>query len=115
MSATRSLFPSDPLAFIQRCVRNGRIVWTYHVNMRLKTKSISRKSILDSVHAYEIIESYTDDKYLPSYLIYTEYAGEYYHILFATDVEGENLRIVTTYRPSEQEWLPDLKTRRKLS
>lgn len=113
MTATKSLFPSDPLAFIRRCVLDGRIVWTYHVNMRLRNRSISRKSILDSVHAYEIIESYTDDKYLPSYLIYTEYAGEYYHILFATDVESENVRIVTTYRPSEREWLPDLKTRRR--
>ena len=104
--------PSDPLAFIQRCVQNSRIVWTYHVNMRLRTKRISRKSIIDSVHAYEIIESYPEDKYLPSYLIYTEHAGECYHILFATDVENKNVRIVTSYRPSELEWLPDLKTRR---
>ena len=106
------LLPSDPLAFIRNCVQSGRIVWTYHVNMRIRTKSISRKSIIDSVHAYEIIESYPEDKYLPSYLIYTEQAGECYHILFATDVADENVRIVTTYRPSELEWLPDLKTRR---
>ena len=106
------LLPSDPLAFIRRCVQNGRIVWTYHVNMRLRTKSISRKPIIDSIHTYEIIESYPEDKYLPSYLIYTEHAGECYHILFATDVEHENVRVVTTYRPSELEWLPDLKTRR---
>ena len=113
MTAARNYFPADPLAFIQRCVLDSRIVWTYHVNMRLRNRSISRKSILDSVHAYEIIESYTDDKYLPSYLIYTEYADEYYHILFATDVESEDVRIVTTYRPSEREWLSDLKTRRQ--
>ncbi|MCY4506786.1 MAG: hypothetical protein OXG35_07470 [Acidobacteria bacterium] len=27
--------PADPLAFIMRCVRERRIYWTYHVNMRL--------------------------------------------------------------------------------
>ena len=48
---------------------------------------------MDSVDTYEIIESYPSDKYLPSYLTYTEYEGEYYHILFATDVEDENVRM----------------------
>ena len=80
--------------------------------MRLATKRISRRAIVDSIDAYEIIESYPEDKYLPSYLVYTEYAGERFHILFATDVEGENVRIVTVYRPSDIEWLSDSKTRR---
>ena len=106
------ILPPDPLDFIQQCVRNRRIVWTYHVNMRLATKLINRVSILESTHAYEIIESYPDDKYLPSYLTYTEYEGERFHVLFATDVEGDNVRIVTIYRPSSIEWLPDMKTRR---
>ena len=74
----------------------------------------AERTITESTGNYEIIESYPDDKYLPSYLMYTEYAGERYHILFAADVEGENVRIVTTYRPSSIEWLPDSKTRRTL-
>ena len=102
MNQNRAL-PDDPLIFIRRCV----------VNMRLATKSISRRVIIDSIHAYEIIETYPDDKYLPSYLVYTEYQGKRYHILFAADVKRENIRVVTTYRPSSIEWLPDLKTRRK--
>ena len=81
--------------------------------MRLGTKKISRRAILDSVRAYEIIESYPDDKYLPSYLVYTEYAGERFHILFASDVEGENVRVVTAYRPDASEWMPDSRTRRR--
>ena len=115
MAKTNRVLSSNPLAFVQRCVRESRKIWTYHVNMRLRVKEISRKSITDSVNTYEIIESYPEDKYLPSYLIYTEYEEEYYHILFATDVEDENVRIVTTYRPSALEWSADLKTRRKSS
>jgi hypothetical protein len=32
--------------------------------------------------------------------------------LFAVDVEGNNVRVVTAYRPDPGEWGPDLKTRR---
>jgi hypothetical protein len=45
-------------------------MWTYHVNMRLQGRFISREEILDSVSEYQIIEEYPADKYLPSYLIY---------------------------------------------
>jgi hypothetical protein len=89
------------------------MIWTYHVNMPLRIKGIGRRSIIDSVNAYEIIESYPEDKYLPSYLVYSVHEDDYIHILFATDVENENVRIVTTYRPSQLEWLPDKKTRRE--
>lgn len=67
---------------------------------------------MDSTQAYEIIESYPEDKYQPSYLTYTEHEGDRFHVLFAADVEGENVRVVTAYRPSDTEWLPDWKTRR---
>ena len=90
----------------------GNIVWTFHVDMRLATKRINRRVIVDSVFSYEIIESYPEDKYLPSYLVYTEYRGEQFHTLFAADVEGGNVRVVTAYRPSGARWMPDLRTRR---
>jgi len=34
------------------------------------------------------------------------------HKLFATDVDRENVRIVTAYRPTPDEWDNDGKTRR---
>ncbi|HKS23141.1 MAG TPA: DUF4258 domain-containing protein [Thermoanaerobaculia bacterium] len=101
--------PSDPLAFIQRCVRERKIFWTYHVNMRLERRHISRREILEAVGSYEIIEDYPDDKYLPSYLIL---AAEAFHVLFATDVADDNVRVVTAYRPDASEWQADLRTRR---
>lgn len=68
--------------------------------------------ILDAVDAFEIVESYPDDKYLPSYLLLAQLAGDAIHVLIATDVEGDNVRVVTAYRPSAEEWDDDLKTRR---
>ncbi len=104
--------PQDPLGFIQERVRARAIFWTYHVNMRLKDRFIQREQILQAVDAYEIIESYPHDKYLPSYLVLASKGTDAFHVLFAVDVEGNNVRIVTAYRPSPTEWQSDLKTRR---
>jgi hypothetical protein len=77
------MLPDNPLAFIQRCVREEKIKWTYHVNMRMAGRYISRQSIIESVNNYEIIEENPKDKYLPSFLVYTTYDDEVMHILFA--------------------------------
>jgi len=45
MADNRNVLP-DPLVFIGRCVRERKIFWTYHVQMRLKGRVISRESLL---------------------------------------------------------------------
>ena len=79
------------------------------MNMRLAGRYITRDDILSDVNSYELVESYPEDKYLPSYL---RLPGSRFHVLFATDVEGDNIRVITTYIPDPDEWNPDLKTRR---
>ncbi len=105
--------PDDPLAFIRRCVAERSIYWSYHVNMRMRGRFIAREEILAAVATYEIIESNPRDKYLPSYLVYGTAGDHVLHILFATDVEGDNVRVVTAYRPDPSEWADDLRSRRK--
>lgn len=112
MTQPHGKLPDNPLRFIQACVRDRRVLWTYHVNMRLKGRFIPREVILDAFESYEMVETYPGDKYLPSYLILGRSAGEAFHVLFAVDVEGDNIRVVTAYRPSADEWEDDLKTRR---
>ena len=112
MNVVDRKLPDDPLRFVQACVQNRRILWTYHVNMRLKGRFIPCKAILDAVDSYEIIEAYPEDKYLPSYLVLARSADDVFHVLFAVDVEGDNVRVVTAYRPSPEEWEANLKTRR---
>ena len=107
------LLPDNPLRFIQRCVRQRKIKWTYHVNMRMKGRFIPREFILESIATYEIIEEYPKDKYLPSYLVYSMFQNHVFHVLFAADVEGDNVRVITSYYPSPEEWEEDLKTRRR--
>jgi hypothetical protein len=107
--------PDDPLKFIRRCVIRGQVFWTYHVNMRLRGRFITRQAILQANERYEIIDEYPKDKYLPSYLVYAEYQGDIFHILFAVDLEGVNVRIVTAYRPNPEEWEEGFRTRRDTS
>jgi hypothetical protein len=112
MESSQRKLPDDPLAFIQTCVRQQSIFWTYHVNMRLQRRSIARQAILAAVDTYEIIEAYPEDKSFPRYLVLATHHEEGFHLLLATDVEGTNVRIVTAYRPSPDEWESDGKTRR---
>ena len=80
--------------------------------MRLQGRHITRTAILDAVDTYELIESYPQDKYLPSYLVLAHDCSGAFHVLFATDIAEENVRVVTAYRPSADEWEGDGKTRR---
>ena len=62
--------------------------------------------------SFDMIEAYPDDKYLPSYLLLGRRGDASFHVLFGADVEGKNVRVVTAYYPSLDEWKDDLKTRR---
>jgi len=45
-----------------------------------------------------LVEAYPDDKYFPSYLILARHGSDAFHVLFATDVEGDNVRVVTSMK-----------------
>lgn len=110
MAARRA--PEDVITFICDCIERGRVLWTYHVNMRLAGRFIPREAILEARDTYELVEEYPDDKYLPSYLVLGRYGQKTFHVLFAADVAGDNVRVVTAYCPDRREWEPDQKTRR---
>ncbi len=105
--------PGQPLAFIRECLRERRLFWTYHANMRMQGRFISRENILQAVASFEIIEAYPEDKYLPSYLVYARQEKLAFHVLFAVDVAGQNVRVITAYHPRPEEWSDDMKRRRK--
>jgi hypothetical protein len=88
-------------------------LWTYHVNMRLAGRFIPREPILAAAVTYDLVEAYPDDKYLPSYLVLARHDDDAFHVLFAVDVPGDNVRVVTAYRPDPGEWQPDLRARRR--
>ena len=106
------MLPEHPLEFIQRCVNQRKLRWTYHADIQMQDRTIDRQTIIDSVNAFEVIEEYPDDKYLPSYLVYSRFGSLVIHVLFAADVAGDNARVVTSYFPNLVEWESDMRTRR---
>ncbi len=67
--------------------------------MRFGVRPLSREMILRAVDSVEMIESYPEDKYLPSYLIRSVSDSAVFHVQIATDLDGDNIRIVTAYIP----------------
>ena len=104
--------PDAPLVFIKDCLARGRVRWTYHVTIRLQQRSLTSGMLRDAMETLEIIETYPQDKYLPSFLLRGEFNESVFHIQVATDVEGENIRIVTMYLPDPHGWDAELRTRR---
>ncbi len=45
--------------------------------------------------------------------IYAEYKSHIIHVHIATDLENDNIRIVTTYKPTLDKWESNFKIRRK--
>ncbi|MBI2267537.1 MAG: DUF4258 domain-containing protein [Armatimonadetes bacterium] len=113
MMASKRLLPDKPKEFICRCIKERKIQWTYHVNMRMRGRFISREAILEAVDSYEVIEAYPEDKYFPSYLVCARRLDVVFHVLFAVDVPGDSVRVVTAYPPDPEEWETDLTTRRR--
>lgn len=72
--------------------------------MPLQQRNLDAVALGNAVASLEIIEAYPDDKYLPSFLLRGEIEGVAFHAQIATDVEGNNVRVVTMYTPSQAEW-----------
>ena len=65
-----------------------------------------------SAGSLEIIEPYVDDKYMPGFLLRGDCEGVVFHVQVATDVEGGNVRVVTMYAPSLDQWDSGFRVRR---
>jgi hypothetical protein len=72
--------------------------------MRLQERRLTGAILVDAIDALEIIETYPHDKYLPSFLLRGEVPAFVFHVLVATDLEGDNIRVVTIYLPDSELW-----------
>jgi hypothetical protein len=81
--------------------------------MRLQQRGLDAAALRNAVASLEIIEAYLDDKYLPSFLLRGEIRGSAFHAQIATDIEGNNVRVVTMYTPDPYEWDEGFRKRRK--
>ena len=101
------------IKFIRSCIKRRKILWSYHVNMRLKERFITREDIFSSADTFEIIEEYPKDKYLPSYLIFAKNKDQIIHIQVAVNMDDDCVTIITAYKPAFDKWEKDFRTRRR--
>jgi hypothetical protein len=80
--------------------------------MRLEQRALKTGIVRRALATLEIIETYLEDKYLPSFLVRGESEGIVFHAQIAADVEGDNIRVVTMYVPNPGEWDNGLRVRR---
>ena len=59
----------------------------------------------------EIIESYSDDKPYPSFLVFGLSKNLPLHVVYARDEEN-NIIVITAYRPNLEKWQDDFKIRK---
>jgi hypothetical protein len=104
--------PGEILRFVQACLSSGRVRWTYHVTMRLQERRLTGDVLCKAAPTLEIVEEYPDDKYLPSFLLRGEVPEFVFHALVATDIEGDNIRVVTMYIPDPGQWAKEGRSRR---
>lgn len=88
----------------------SQFVWRKHAAQRMMERSISREEIIHCARYGEIIESYPNDYPYPSCLVF-EMGTEPLHIVMALD--NETCYIITAYRPNNEEFENDFKTRKK--
>jgi hypothetical protein len=94
-----------------RC-QDENIAITKHAKIRLAERSITVEDIKNAVKTGEIIEQYEDDKPFPSCLLLGS-SQQDTHIHVVASVDNGYLYVITAYRPDENDWEADLKTKKE--
>ena len=93
-------------------IKKGKIRWTNHLMIRLCQRNITQEDIEQAILNGEIIEEYKQDYPYPSCLILGKTSNN--KIIHVVCGVGENeLWIITSYYPNEDEWQDNLKTRKE--
>ena len=97
---------------IRELLRDNKTQWSGHILKRIQQRGIKIKDIIECINNGDIIEYYPDDYPFPSCLIlgYT-HNGEGIHIVCS--LGQDNVWMITAYYPDKNEWLEDLRTRRR--
>ena len=95
---------------IQAVFKEGTYVFTNHGSDRAAKRLIRASEIEHAILNAEVIEDYPNDKYGPSCLLFGYSAtNRPLHIQVSYP---PNVKIITVYEPSLDEWETDLKTRK---
>jgi hypothetical protein len=85
-------------------------IFTEHASKRAAKRKILSHEVEEAIATGSVIEDYPDDKYGPSCLMLgVSQSGRILHVQVSYP---PNVKIVTVYEPSPEEWEADWKTRK---
>jgi len=90
----------------------GRYEWRKHALERLAERGISQEWVLEVLDTGELIEDYPEDTPHPGALFLGWVQGRPLHVVAAMDDENDWAYIITTYKPDDEHFEPDSRTRR---
>ena len=106
---------SEISAFINEYLNKGNINFKKHALVRIVERKISIQEVEEALSNCSIIESYSEDKPLPSYLVIGFTKNERpLHILVALDKIEGYIWIITVYEPDQTIWSNQMTKRKKL-
>jgi Domain of unknown function (DUF4258) len=89
-----------------------RVVFSGHAIQRMFQRGIGRDAVLAVITSGEVIAEYADDTPFPSRLLLGFVNGSAVHLVVAHDQKTRTCVVVTVYRPTEERWGKDWKSRR---
>jgi hypothetical protein len=102
-------------AFINEYLKQGNVNFKKHALVRIVERKISIQEVEEALLNCNVIESYSGDKPLPSYLVigYTKNKRPL-HIIVALDKIERYIWIITVYEPNQTIWSEQMTKRKKL-
>jgi hypothetical protein len=104
---------SSQLKLIREAAEKEKIAFKKHSVLRMYERGIRADEVKEVLTSGEIIESYPEDKPLPSYLLlgYTSKIRNV-HVVVAVDKNEPMLWIITVYLPTTGEWDEEFRKRK---
>lgn len=93
-------------------VNNSMIEWRKHALERMLQRNIARNEVKEALLYGEIIEVYSDDKPFESAL-FLHVNIKPLHVVVSLDADKNMAYVITAYRPDNENFENDFKTRRK--
>ncbi len=88
------------------------IKYTNHAVEFMAARGITEQQVVEVARNGEAIENYSDDKPLPSCLLFAMVAGKPVHIVLGYEATTKICVIITAYEPGFDKFEADYKTRK---
>ena len=91
----------------------SEIKYTNHAVEFMAARGITEEQVVEVARTGEIIENYSDDKPLPSCLLFAFVVGKPFHIVLGYEAAKKLCIVITAYEPGIDKFDADYKTRKK--